>query len=108
MIKQNQLEKALRAFTLDKIQAIKTLVDSDEPYIESAQIGETLGTASFGLGGVISSLVRTKIYGQPIVIIVAASENRQKLIKWNNKVASKKDVCIVIKKIMNDFLPELS
>ena len=102
-MESKRLQKTLRAFTIDKLSALKTIIDSPNPTIESGAIGETLGTASTSLGGTVSSLTRTKIDNKPLVKIVTITKNRQRRLRYNEEIASKNKMRGIIKNILKDL-----
>ena len=79
MVKALNLEKTLRSFTLDKLRAFNVIINNSNPTIESGELGIALGggTVDTKLGGVVSSLVRTKVDNMPLVTTVTKTKNRQ-------------------------------
>ena len=98
-----KLDKTLRGFTVDKLHALKSIVDSPTPIVSSGHVGGTVGYEGFALGGIVSSLSRTKIEDEPLVKVVAMGDNRQSLLKYNENIATKP----VMKKAINNILEDL-
>ena len=82
--------KDFSKFTIDKIEALNVLSNCE--IVTSKKIGERLNRVSQRLGGGISSLARTKIDGEPLIIPLAKDPKEGTIWKLNENIASREKI----------------
>lgn len=87
-----KLAKVFSKFTVNKIEAISALADMSAGTGTSADLGEQMKKAGQILGGTLSSLARTKINGQPLVVPLAKDPEKGIIWKLNENIASRKEI----------------
>lgn len=97
-----KLEKTFRMFTVDKLKALKSIADYPEEVITTVTISGLLDKQGQKLGGSLSSLARTKIEGEPILIPMSRSLEEGINWRFNEKIASKNEVSDLIQKILDE------
>lgn len=83
----NDLDFTLRKFTIEKLEALKAITDSLNPVISTTTISGCLSKIGPELGGILSSLSRTKINGEPLLLSVGRSSTDGILWRLNDKAA---------------------
>jgi len=99
-----KLAKAFSKFTTNKIKAINALASTDSGVASSSSLSRQMKKADQVLGGTISSLSRTRINGNPLVIPLAKDPKQGMIWKLNNEVASKEDIAEVSDYILSEVL----
>lgn len=89
-LNQTIIEHALRRMPVGKLQALKLFTGS-EKQIHASRISAATGLNFRHLGGTVSSLTKTKINHQHIILPVGKSERRT-ILKLNEKVISRSDL----------------
>ena len=97
------LEMQLRKFSPEKLEALKAIVELPEPYFTTTTISGVLNLEAQDLGARISSLTRTKIDGEPLLLPVTRSKDEGLVWKINPIVGTSNE----ISKILNTFWEEL-
>lgn len=92
--------KIFSGFTTDKIEAIHAFTCTTIGTSSTSDLSEQLDIQKQVLGGILSSLSRTKINGEPLVVSIAKDPDEGKIWKLNEKVAPKEE----LKKITEDIL----
>lgn len=99
---EDQLEKVLRKCSLDKLAALQVIADYDGNVIDTTTLSGTLDQKGTQLGGTISSLTRTKIDGEPLLLPAGKSSEDGILWRLNPGVAPKD----IVKKLVDQILEE--
>src|SRR3989344_2296094 len=95
-----QLEQTLRKFTLDKLEALATLLDENETIYSKTTISGVLDLQAHRLGARLSSFTRTRINDEPLFIAVGKTADEGIIWKLNEKVAPKKDIKRIVAEIL--------
>lgn len=98
----NKLEKTFRMFTIEKLEALKALAEYPEDTATTTTISGLLDRKGQQLGGTLSSLSRTQIDNQPL--IVPLSRSPEEGINWrlNQNIASKEEIVTTINIILEE------
>jgi len=92
--------KIFSGFTTDKIEAIHAFTCTTIGTSSTSDLSEQLDVEKQVLGGILSSLFRTKINGESLVVPVAKDPDEGKIWRLNEKVAPKEE----LKKVTEDIL----
>ena len=87
--RKSELEKTLRKFTLDKLEAFGTILGYQEQVISTTTISGMLSKEGRGLGGTLSSFARTTVDNEPLLVQVGKDPGEGQLWKFNEKVVPK-------------------
>lgn len=96
------LDNLLRKFTLDKLEALEVIANDPGSVVSTTTISGALTKVGQELGGTISSLARTKIDGEPLIVPAGKSQEEGILWHLNEKVASKD----LIKTLVDEILEQ--
>lgn len=97
-----ELEKTLRKFTLDKLAAFGTILQSQETVMSTTTISGMLSKEGRGLGGTLSSFARTMVDNEPLLVQVGKDPQEGQLWKFNEKVAPKWEAKSLADQILED------
>ena len=86
------LAKTFSKFTINKIEAISAMADACVGTSSSVDLGEELKKTNQNLGGILSSLARTKIDGEPLIIPLAKDPKEGTIWKLNENIASREKI----------------
>lgn len=95
------LEKTLRRFSLAKLEALDAIVNSDFSVASTTTVSGTTTRKNQKLGGILSSLARTNIEGNPLVIPAGRSEDGT-LWTTNTDVCPKDAIKQLLSKILEE------
>jgi hypothetical protein len=97
------LEMQLRKFSPDKLEALKAIFDLSKPYFTTTTISGALNLDAQDLGARISSLTRTKINGEPLLLPVTRSKEDGLVWEFNPIIGPYSE----ISKIFDKFWDEI-
>jgi len=96
------LEKTFRKFTIGKLEALKVVTGYSNPVVSATTISGALAKVGQELGGTLSSLSRTKIEDQPLLLSVGRSPDEGTLWRLNEGVAPKDKVRQLVETILEE------
>lgn len=95
-------ETALRKFTIPKLEALGTVLSNAGTVVSTTTISGTLSKEGRGLGGTLSSLTRTSIDEQPLLIPVGKDPQEGQLWRFNEKIAPKWEAKSLVDQILGE------
>ncbi len=102
---EEKVEKRLRKFTFEKLKVLAFLVNHSASLVSSKDIASGSGTANKELGGILSSLSRTKIDNEPIIIAVVRGQDSGMIWRFNESAFPKEEVRKATKTIIKEVSP---
>lgn len=95
------LENVLRRCSIEKLDALKVISGHEKKILDTTTISSSLSKDGQNLGGLISSIARTKIDGKPLLIASGKSKDG---ILWrlNEEVAPKGVVHALVSEILKE------
>lgn len=97
----DEIEKVLRRGSIEKIAILDELLKEDMTTFTTVTASGVLSQTGKELGGTISSLSRTKINGEPLIVPVGKAEQGT-LWKINNRIATKEIIQEAVENILKD------
>lgn len=97
----NGLETMFRKFSLDKLEVLKLICESELNIVPTTTVSGTLSLGNKQTGGVLSALIRTKIDDQPL-IISSGKDDQGVLWRFNEKAAPKDLVKGLVDRILEE------
>lgn len=98
----DNLEQIFRKFTIEKLETLKAIIDSPDEVTSTTTVSGTLTLEGRGLGGRLSSLTRTKIDSQPLILAAGRTAEDGVLWRLNTNIASKDTIQALVDKILDE------
>lgn len=98
----DKLEKIFRMFTIEKLEALKAIVEYPEDVFTTTTISGMLDRNGQQLGGTVSSLSRTQIDNQPLIIPLSRSSEEGTNWRFNQNIASKEEIIKIIDVVLEE------
>lgn len=95
--------KIFSKFTVGKIEIINILSHIDTGATSTVYLERKFKIHGQNLGGILSSLCRTKIDGEPLVKVIARDAHEGKIWQFNENIVSKEE----IRKVTDDILSKV-
>ena len=96
------LDAVFRKLPLDKLEAIQTIAEQNSSVLTTTTISGLIQKKGRKLGGTLSSLYRTKIDDEPLILPVGKTEKEGVLWRLNDKIASKDEVKAIVDQIFTE------
>lgn len=93
----------LRKFTIPKLEALQVILECQTAIVSTNTISGALSQEAQKLGGTISSLARTKVNGEPLLIAVGKSPEEGMLWKLNKSFGSKEEIMNEVNIILEEI-----
>lgn len=93
---KKEIEDLIRSLSLPQLELLKMLTNSDKGVFSNQEISNTMYTASYTLGAIITPLRRHKIDGEPIIILAGKSVAEGNRWQLNSKVIDRDQLKILL------------
>lgn len=107
MVLDDQLENQFRRFTIEKLQVLHAIISHSSPVVSSEWVSTKANIKDRELGGVLSSLSRSKVDNEPLILPVARSSSEGMIWRFNESIVSRKQANDLVEKILKEIEPYL-